>query len=137
VAAKIFNSVPFRWSASLALAPALFGLPATSYAGMSVANMLWRVLFDRDSPTAVYVVVGLVYGLTFGVLLQCFLLGIIGHLAWQVSWRSLQSALVRTSRFVKTVLWIGAEIVVIPISFYITMMAYGGPAFLSWLFSDG
>jgi hypothetical protein len=132
--ANIFRSESFRWGASLALPPALLGLAAASYAGMAVANILWRLVFERDSPAPVYFFLGLLYGLTFGVLLQCLLFGIIGHLAWHVSSRGFQAMLLRASRVVKTALWIGVEIIVIPISFYMTMIAYGGPALLSWLF---
>ena len=132
--AEIFRSNPFRWGASLALPPALLGLPAASYAGMAAVNILWRLAFGRESPSGIYFVGGLLYGLTFGVLLQCFFFGIVGYFAWRISSRRLASMLLRTTWFVKTALWIGLEIIVIPISFYMTMAAYGGPALLSWLF---
>jgi hypothetical protein len=132
--AKIARSEAFRWSASLALPPALLGLPAASYAGMAAVNLLWHLAFGLESPALVYVIGGLFYGVTFGVLLQCFLFGIIGQLVWRISSHRLESMLIRMSQFVTTALWIGVEIIVIPMSFYMTMMAYGGPAFLSWLF---
>jgi hypothetical protein len=74
---KIFRSEPFRWGASLALPPALLGLPAASYAGMAAANILWRLMFERDSPAPVSLSVGLLYGVTFVILLQCVLFGIL------------------------------------------------------------
>jgi hypothetical protein len=101
---------------------------------MAAVNMLWRLAFGRDSPSGIYFVGGVLYGLTFGVLLQCFFFGIVGYLAWRVRSRCLESMLLRTTWYVKTALRIGTEIIVIPISFYMTTMAYGGPAFLSWLF---
>jgi hypothetical protein len=135
--AKILRSKPVRWGGALALPPALLGLPAASYAGMAAVNLLWHSAFGRDSPAPVYVVGGLFYGFTFGVLLQCILFGIMGHLAWQLGSRRLEPMLRRASRFVKSAIWICVEVIVIPVSFYMTMMAYGGPALLSWLFRAG
>jgi len=60
--------------------------------------------------------------------------GIVGHLAWRFSPRSLGEMMVKASSFVKTVIWIGMEIIVIPISILMTTIAYGGLVFLSWLF---
>lgn len=134
---KALIRAPFRWGASLALLPALLGLPAASYAGIAVVNMLWKVLFGRDSPGPVYFVGGLFYGLTFCVLLQCFLLGAAGDLVWRVSSRRLEPMLLRKSRFAKAAIWVGMEAIVIPVSFCMTMMAYGGPVLLAWLFGLG
>ncbi len=136
LSAGILRSKPFRWGVFLALPPALLGLPAVSYAGIAVVNMVWHLLFGQDSPRAVYYLGGLVYGLSFGVLLQCLLFGIAGHLIWQVGSQHLTPFLDSTSRLTKVVLVAGLEIIIVPVSFYMTMIGYGGPAFLSWLFPE-
>jgi hypothetical protein len=132
---KFLRNKPFRWGALLALPPAVLGLPAASYAGMAVMNLLWQLMFERESPVVVYVLGGLTYGLICGLLLQCLVLGIAGYLVWNVCPGRLAGWIDGASRTIKVLLVIAIEIIIVPVSAFMTMAAYAGPAMLAWLFS--
>jgi hypothetical protein len=127
------NSPSFRWGASLALPPAVLGLPAASYAGMATVNMIWRLGFGSDAPGIIFAVGGIFYGLMFGVAFQCLLLGTISNIAWRGGLFRLEHITKKMSQLTKAAIWVFMEIMVIPLSFLLTMAAYGGPAFLSWV----
>lgn len=75
----------FWWGTSVAFLPAFLGFFAVAYSGMAGVNALWHLLMSRDSPGLVMVLGGVLYGLSFGVLLPCLLLGAAGHLTWQLA----------------------------------------------------
>ena len=131
---QMLRSDSFRYGMSLALPPAVLGLPAASYAGMATVNMIWRLGFGLDAPGIVFVLGGLLYGLTLGVGLQCLILGTFVHIVWRLTSPWLDS-IIPPSAIAKGAIWVVLEIIVLPLSFLMTLMAYGaGPALLAWIF---
>lgn len=76
---------------------------------------------------------GVLYGLSFGVLLPCLLLGAAGHLTWQLASHRLAPLLSKASSVTRVTLWIGLQIMTVPISLWLTFVAY----VLPWLFLGG
>src|SRR5262249_32449817 len=123
----ILTKSSFWWGASLAALPALAGLPAVWYAGTAVVNVLWRLFLGRDSSEGVALLGGVVYGLTAGLVLQCFVVATAVDTIPQLSWSP------GRSRGRKIISWFVAELVVIPLSVVMTTAAYAAPALLAWV----
>ena len=126
----------FWWGASLALLPGLLGLPAVAYAGAAVVNILWRLSAGHDSAEALALLGGFVYGLAFGPILQCVVVGSITHVVWLLGLRRLSPWLSKTTWPTKALLWIGAETLYVTTFVWalLALAAYSTPAALSWLF---
>jgi hypothetical protein len=129
----MLRSDSFRYGISLALPPAVLGFPAVSYAGMATVNMIWRLGFGSDAPGIIFAVGGILYGVTLGVGLQCLVLGTFVHIVWRLSSGWLGRKL-PASPIAKGAIWVVLELVVLPLSFLMTMLSYGaGPVFLARL----
>lgn len=109
------------------------------YAGVAVVNLLWRLFFGHDSPELLAVLGGFLYGLSFGPLLQCLVLGAVAHFAWELGLRRLFPWLITAPWPAKLILWIGAEAAYVLSSAWalLALVAYSLPALLSWLFNFG
>lgn len=117
----------FWWGVSLALPPALLGLPAVGYAGTAIVNVLWHLCVGHDSPEGFTILGGLVYGLAAGPLLQCIVVGAAARAIWPLGpWRA------GTKSLTKIALWVGSELMVVPVSLILTSLAYAVPALLGW-----
>ena len=123
----------FWWGASLALLPTLVGAVGVSYSGMAGINAVWRVVFNRDASGLLMVSGGIVYGMSVGVLVPCFLFGATARLIWQLTSHRFAAVLGRASSPTKLAGWIGLQLATIPISLCLTFAAYGLP----WLFLGG
>jgi hypothetical protein len=134
---NVLRRGPFWWGASLALPVGLLGVPAVSYAGMAFVNLLWHLVEDRDAPLLFLLLGGLVYGFTFSLVLPCLIFGMIGHIGWRVVLRRLAPLLGRAPLLVRLSLWVGAAVLLAPLSFSLALLAYGGPWLLGWLFGVG
>lgn len=99
---------------------------------MATVNMLWRLGFGSDAPGVIFVVGGILYGLTLGLGLQCLVLGTFVQIVWRLTSGWLGPK-VPESAIAKGAIWVVLEVIVLPLSFLMTILAYGaGPGFLRW-----
>ena len=131
----IFSRRPFWCGASIAFVPALFALPAVWYAGVALVNSVWQLFFARDCPEPLVIRLALVYGIPFGPLLQCILLGAIADYVWRRRAGRLKSWLEIKTRWTKVGLWAAAEFIytVSGVWIYLAIFAYGLAAAMSVL----
>jgi hypothetical protein len=117
----------FWWGVSLALPPALLGLPAVGYGGSAIVNIVWHLTAGHDSPERFAILGGLAYGLAAGPLLQCIVVGAAARVIWPLGpWRA------GARWLTKIAVWVGSELVVVPVSLIMTTLAYAVPTLLGW-----
>jgi hypothetical protein len=114
--------------------PGLAGVPAVGYAGSAMVNSFWHFIFGSDSPVAL--IGGLVYGLSFGLILQCFIAGVATQFIWHYWLCRFATRFKNASGRAKVGLWLGAEglYVLSLIWALLTTLAYGLAAGVAGLF---
>jgi len=120
----------FWWGVSFAFLPTLAGAVGVAYSGLAAINAVWHLVFNRDAPGLLMVLGGIVYGVSVGVLVPCFLFGVAARWTWQLTSHRLAPPLSRASSRTKVAGWIGLQLLTLPISLCLTFVAYGLP----WLF---
>ena len=132
---RMLHDQVFWLGASLAFLPAVVMLPAVLYAGVALANSFWHLFFGRDAPESIAVAAGFAYGIAFGPVLQCWLIGLLAHLAADWGLRRLFVWLSESGWPTRAVAWIGLEIAYLLSSVWICLgiVVYAVAAALSWL----
>jgi hypothetical protein len=123
------------WGASIAIIPGILSVPAVSYAGIGMVNMLWTWTLKSECPSPVYLTGGLAYGLALGPLFQCLLTGSVASLVWKWWPHRFQDKLAQSSFPVRAFMWITAEAIYVvgPLKPLI-IVGYSGPWVLGKIF---
>lgn len=104
----MFKSRYFWWGVSLALLPGLSVMPIVWMAGVVVVNVAWQLITGSDSPESAIFWIALPFGILFGPLLQCTLIGAVVHFVCR--WENRLAGIEKKPLPAKIGFWLLAEV---------------------------